>query len=72
MRLSLKRIILSQSFWNSKHLFIIAKVISYIIFVYKGKIFPLTGEGIVPPGEKFFIIGIFRKNTSKYAKLKVE
>ena len=45
---------------------------SYIIFVYKGAILTQLGGGITPPEEKIFTIGIFRKITSKYAKLMVE
>ena len=34
---------------------------------------PLVGgRGSNPPGEKFFTVGIFRKNTSKHAKQMVE
>ena len=36
-------------------------------------ILPRRGESNPPPpGEKFFTVGIFRKNTSKYAELMVE
>ena len=54
-----------------KHLFIIAIVISYIIFVYMGAILPQRW-GSNPPGKKFFTVDIFRKNTSKCVKLMVE
>ena len=59
---------MSQSFWNSKRLFITEIVRSYIIFVYIRAISPL----LHPPGKKFFTVGIFRKNISKYVKLMIE
>ena len=37
-----------------------------------GAILPLQEGSNPPPGENFLTIGIFRKNTSKYAKLMVE
>ena len=36
-----------------------------------GAILSPQGE-VTPQGEKFFTVGIFSKNTSKYAKLTVE
>ena len=56
------RIILSQSFWNSKYLFIIAIVRSYIIFAYMGQYSPVQKEGTPPGWEEFFTISTFRKN----------
>ena len=70
LQLYLMPIILGQSFWNLKHLFYIAIVRWYKIFVYvrasphKGEFFLLEGE--------FFNIGILIKNASKYAKLMVK
>ena len=56
------RIILSQSFWNSKYLFIIAVVRSYMIFAYMGAILPRTERRNSPGWEEFFTISTFRKN----------
>ena len=36
-----------------------------------GAILPHRGE-VTPSGEKFFIVAIFRKKTSKYTKLIIE
>ena len=69
MHLYLIRIILSQSFWNWKHLFVLEIVKSYIFFVYIGGNTPPVGTEKTPPNENFFIVGIFGKNTSIYAKL---
>ena len=45
--------------------------IIYNFCMYGGNTLPV-GEEVIPSGEKFFTDGIFRKNTSKYAKLMVE
>ena len=57
-----KRIILSQSFWNYKHLFIIAVVRSCIIFVYMGTIILPQGGGSNPPGRNFLPL-VFSEKT---------
>ena len=50
VQFDLIRIILGQSFWNSIHLFIIAIVRSYVIFVYMGAT-SSRGGGNNTPGE---------------------
>ena len=74
MQLYLTGIIFSQSFWNSKRLFMIEIITSYITFGCVGTIPPSRrGESNpLPRGEPFFTVSNFRKNTSKYAKLMVE
>ena len=51
-------------------LFIIPVVRSYIILLYVGAI-PF-GEEVTHPGKKSLATSIFRKDTSKYAKLMLE
>ena len=71
VQLYLKRYILSLSFLNKKKYFYSNSKIIYNFCVYRGNTPPVEVEKM-PPGEKFFILGIFWKNTSKYAKLIVE
>ena len=52
-------------------LFIIAMV--HILCMYRGNIPPPVGCGVDnSPLKKFFTIGIFKKNASKYTKIMVE
>ena len=70
MQLYLIRIILSQSFLYSKHLFIVATVRSYIIVVRMGAILHRRVGSNTPPylWEKFFTVDIFKKSASNCAK----
>ena len=41
-------------------------------FCIHGGYTPSVGGEVIASGKKFFTVGIFRKNTSKYAELMVE
>ena len=43
--------------------------ITHNFCIYRGNTPPVGGKDVTLSGEKFFTVGIFRKNTSKYVKL---
>ena len=70
MQLYLIHIMLHQSLWNWKYLFIITIVISYMIFVYMGAIVPYRG-GSNPHGWKKIYHWYFQKEHLKMHKINI-